>query len=317
MWPRGVWLLAARDRFDEAQARLQELMDAPDQRPDMLAVAALRVRDYETALRFFEADETVDRPRGDLIAHAEAALGAGRLELALTLADEAMSDFEAGFARLRRDVDRLSASDEVGVARLFLVAARVQLARAELDPQAKARAFGLSDRARALALAALLADVSDDTDDERLILAWRGTTAEWQAAYERLYRAYASASADGEVATRVAGLVAAEGALVEVEAELERLSTAAPRRVARREPASLEDVQAALPPDTALVEYQLVGHDLLVWMITRTTADAATSRHPNGEIARLAKAVQVGARTAGRDPAPTSWPPLCSRRRPP
>jgi CHAT domain-containing protein len=140
----------------------------------------------------------------------------------------------------------------------------------------------------------LLADVSEDTDDERLILSWRGTTAEWQTAFERLYRAYATAAADDEVAAQVAELVSAEAALVDVEAELESAATATatPRRGGRREPSFLADVQAALPPDTALIEYQLVRQDLLVWTITRTTADAATSRHPNGEIARLAKAVQ-------------------------
>jgi CHAT domain-containing protein len=297
VWPAAVGLLAARERIDEARARLRTLLDAPDLSADALAAAAVCVFDYETALRLFGPDTDAERAWTDVIEHAEAALGAGRIELAVTLTERAVRDFEARFGRLRRDVDRISVTDNVDVARLFLLAARVQLARAErFEPDAsaavRARAFELSDRARALALEALLADASGHTDDEALIRAARGRTAEWQAAHERLYRAYATAAADEEVAARIAELASAEDALVAVEAELDRAERAAPRSAPRSEPVSLADVQAALPPGAALIEYQLVGRDLLVWTITRTTADAAASRHPIGEIARLAKAVQ-------------------------
>jgi CHAT domain-containing protein len=293
--PRAVTILAARDRFDDAQTRLRELLAAPEQDPDFLAAAAVSARDYETALRLFGNEPVAGRPWYRVASHAEAALGAGRTELALTLIDMAVGDFEAGFAKLRRDVDRVLVSDDANVADLYLLAARAQLARAEQLPsdasEAKTRAFELSDRARALALAALLADASEDTHDERLILAWRRTTAEWQAAYERLYRGYLTAASDAEIAARVADLTSAEHALVEVEAELEAENTGA-RRVARREPPSLTDIQEALPQNAALIEYQLDRRELIVWAITRTTADATTSRHPRGEIARLARAVQ-------------------------
>jgi CHAT domain-containing protein len=291
-----VSILMARDRVDDAQARLTELLDDPDQDRDLLAYSAVAARDYETALRLFGTEPGSARPWYEVATHADAALGAGRIELALMLIDTAVRDFEAQFARLRRDVDRVSASDDVNVADLYLLAARAQLARADQRdsdaPAAKARAFELGDRARALALAALLADASDHTDDERLILAWRRTTAEWQAAYERLYRGYVTAAADDEITARVADLTSAEHALVEVEAELESEQRGAPGRVARLEPPSLADIQEALPHDAALLEYQLVRRDLIVWAITRTTADATTSRHPRGEIARLARAVQ-------------------------
>jgi CHAT domain-containing protein len=296
-WPREVMNLAAQDRFDEARARLHELLDLPGQRPQRLALAAVSARDYDTALRLFGNEADTGRPWTDLLGHSEAALGAGQIQLALTLTDAAVRDFEERFGRLRRDVDRVAVSDNTQVARLYLLAARALLARAEQSEseagsEIRARAFELSDRVRALALAALLADASDHTDDEQLILAWRRTTAEWQAAYERLYRAYVTAAAEDEVAARVADLTSAEDALVAVEADLETKSTSAPRRTARREPPGLGDIQQALPPDTALIEYQLAGRDLLIWTITRTTADATTSRQPAGEIARLAKAVQ-------------------------
>lgn len=168
--------------------------------------------------------------------------------IALTLTDAAVRDFEERFGRLRRDVDRVAVSDNTQVAKLYLLAARAQLARAEelkgvAASEITARAFELSDRARALALVALLADASDHTEDEELVLAWRRTTAEWQAAYERLYRAYATAAAEDDVAARVADLTSAEEALVEVEAELETKRRSAPRRAARREPSVLGDLR--------------------------------------------------------------------------
>jgi CHAT domain-containing protein len=292
----AVSILVARDRFDEAQARLRNLLEDADQYRDLLASSAVEARDYDAALRLFASEPESGRPWYRIARHAEAALGVGRIELALTLIETAVRGFEAQFARLRRDVDRLSASDDVNVADLYLLAARSHLARAEqLDaevPAAKARAFELSDRARALALAALLADVSDHTDDERLILAWRRTSAEWQAAYDRLYRGYVTAAADDDITALIADLTLAEHALVEVEAELESAQTVRPRRVAGLELPSLADIQEALPHDAVLLEYQLVRRDLIVWAITRTSADATISRHARGEIARLARAVQ-------------------------
>jgi CHAT domain-containing protein/tetratricopeptide (TPR) repeat protein len=284
--PHAVIILAARDRFDEAQARLRKLAADPEQRRDLLAAAAVRARDYETALRLFGTEPEAALPWTDVLDHADAALGAGRTDLALSLADRAVRDFEARFARLRRDVDRIAVADDVKIAALYLVAARTQLAA-----EATAPAFAFSDRARALTLDALIADASDDTDDERLVLAWRRATSEWQGAHDRLQRAFAGEGDDGEIAAGVDCLAAAERGLVEVEAELERVGRR-PQRVARHEPPGLGDVQAALPEDAVLLEYQLVGRDLLVWMVTRRTAAATESRYRFGELARLGKAVQ-------------------------
>lgn len=299
--PWRVFIWAARDRFEEAQAALRALLDAPEPSKDRLASAAVRAQDYETALRLFGREPDTERPLAELLDYAEAALGAGEIDLAVALTDRAVGHFEERFGRLRRDVDRLAVSDNSEVAGLYLLAARAQLARAQqleagADPAAaskvRARAFELSDRARALALAALLADASDDTDDERLILAWRQATTEWQSAYERLNRAYVTTAGEEDVRSRIAELASAEDQLVEVEAEIEGSKARMPSRAGRREPAVLEDVQRALPPDAALVEYELVDRDLLVWTITRRSASAVTSRHATGAIARLAKAVQ-------------------------
>ena len=240
----------------------------------------------------------------NVLDHVEAALGTGHIELARTLTDEAVDHFEERFGRLRRDVDRLAVADDTQVAALYLLVARAQLAGAEqlgsdTDSTTTARVFELSDRARALALAALLADGSDQTDDEQLILHWRTASAEWQAADERLDRAYATEAAD-DVAVRIADLSSAEAALVEVEADIEAQHATVPFD-ARPELPGLEHIQRALPPDTALVEYQLDNRQLLIWTITRTTANATLSRLPTGRIARLARAVQ---RSCANAPGP-------------
>ena len=228
--PWRVFIWAARDRLEEARAAFDALVDAPEPSTYMLAMAAVSAQDYETALRLFAREPDAERPWDELLDHAEAALGAGEIELAVTLTDRAVGDFEERFSRLRRDVDRIAVSDNTRVASLYLLAARAQLARAEqletgADPAAaskvRAQAFELSDRARALTLAALLADASDHTDDERMILAWRQATSEWQAAYDRLYRAYVTSAGDEDVSGRIAELSSAEEQLVEVEAELE------------------------------------------------------------------------------------------------
>ena len=297
--PWRVYIWAARDRLEEARAAFDALVDAPEPSTYMLAMAAVGAQDYETALRLFAREPDAERPWDELLDHAEAALGAGDIELAVTLTDRAVGDFEERFSRLRRDVDRIAVSDNTRVASLYLLATRAQLARAEqletgADPAAaskvRAQAFELSDRARALTLAALLADASDHTDDERMILAWRQATSEWQAAYDRLYRAYVTTAGEEDVRGRIAELASAE--------ERARRGRGRARRSEGendepqpppREPAALEDVQRALPPDAALVEYELVDRDLLVWTITRRLSERgdeppSSRRHlPPGE----------------------------------
>ncbi|HEY2436110.1 MAG TPA: CHAT domain-containing protein, partial [Solirubrobacteraceae bacterium] len=300
-----VVFLAARDRFDEAQARLQELADTPEQRAELYGIAALRARDYETALRHFGTEPDLSRPWPDLLDHAEAAFGAGEVGLAVTLTDEAVRVFEARLDRLRRDVDRVAACDDTRIAKLYLLAAQAQLASqssSDGGPERRARAFELSDRGRTLALTALLADASDESDGEQLILAWRQVTSEWQGAHDRLFRAYVTAAGEEEINGRIAALASAEHRLVEVEAQLEDSRGRGRSPTGRSATNVLQDVQEALPRDAALVEYQLVNRDLVVWTVTRTTASAHTSTHATGAVARLAKAAQRGC--ANGEPGP-------------
>lgn len=300
-----VSFLAACDRIDEAQKRLWELLDASEQSADICAIAALRAHDYDTALRFFGSEPDLSRPWNDLANHAEAAFGAGQFELAVTLTDHAVHGFEELLAGIRRDADRVAACDDDRVTSLYHLAARAQLESepgSEDAPERRARAFELSDRARTLAVAALLADASRDTQDERLTLAWRQATSEWEAASDRLYRAYVSATGDEEIGDRIARLASAERQLVEVEAELEESHPSGRPVTGHPATSALQDAQEALPRNAALVEYQLVGSDLLIWTVTRTTASAHTSSHKTGTIARLAKAVQRGC--SNGDPGP-------------
>lgn len=303
-----VHILAARGRIDQAQERVRALLDAREESAETLASAALHARDYDTALRLIGSEPDLDRSWSDLVDHAEAAFGAGEIELAASLTDHAVHCFERHLGALGRDVDRVAACDDTRVALLYLLAARAQLASrpgSDDAPERRARAFELSDRARTLTLAALLADASDHTEDERLILAWRQTTSEWQAAYDRLCRAYIVAEPEDEIGHRISALGSAEHLLVDVEAELENSRAHVQRPAPRPATSALRDIQDALPRNAALVEYQLVNRDLLIWTVTRTTASAHTSRHERGAVARLAKAVQRGC--ANGEPGPEAF----------
>ena len=112
-----------------------------------------------------------DRPWYQAATRRIAALGAGRIELALVLID-AVRGFEEQFARLRRDVDRISASDDTNV-RTSTCSRRAHSwrGRRSTPPTLPRPRRGRSSQrpGAALALAALLADASDHTEDEGLI----------------------------------------------------------------------------------------------------------------------------------------------------
>ena len=86
-----------------------------------MATLAVRARDYETAAALFAevGDDDAERSWPDLLDRAEAALGAGDHEGAVELAEVAVGQFEEQFARLRRDADRVMASDDIKVAALY------------------------------------------------------------------------------------------------------------------------------------------------------------------------------------------------------
>jgi CHAT domain-containing protein len=301
----GIMILAALDRFDEARMRLRRLLDSAEGPKEFFAPLAVRARDYATAIELFSGALDADRDRGwwELADHAEAALGAGDPALAVSLADAAVEDFETRFAGLHRDADRVLASDDAAAAHLYLIAAQAQLALAERtdhaaatvpEEDARERAFQLSDRARSLALAALVADVSGEEVDDVLVRAWRLAAAEWQAAYERLHSAYVREAPEDEVARAIGAMVPVEAAIVAVEAEVEDRAPAALERHRRSQPPTtrLSEVQGALPVGAALLEYQLLDHDLLVWAVTAHSVVHAAKEAPGGEIARLVNAVR-------------------------
>ena len=300
----GVMILAASDRLDEARTRLRRLLDSAEVPKEFYAPLAVRARDYAAAIELFSG-RLAARDRGwwELADHAEAALGAGDPALAASLADAAVEDFETRFAGLHRDADRVLASDDVAAAHLYLIAAQAQLALGERTDHACAtlvaedtreRAFQLGDRARSLALAALVADVSGDEVDDVLARAWRQAAAEWQAAYERLHSAYVREAPEEEVARAIGAMVPVEHAIVAVEAEIEeRVPGALERHRRLQAPTTLlSDIQAALPAGAALLEYQLLDRDLLVWAVTSDSVVHAAKRVPSGEIARLVNAVR-------------------------
>lgn len=296
----AVTVLAATGRFDAARALLHDLLPSAQGPPQAYAPLAVSARDYATALELFDRAPKGPWPRfwPELASHAAAAVGAGDIPRGVSLADAAVADFEARFAGLHRDADRVLASDDMWAAYLFLTAAQAKLALvAQADDAAaetaRGRAFELADRARSLALGALVADVSGEDVSDALVRSWRQAAAEWQAGYERLHRAYVRESPAEVVAEAIEAMVPLELKLTTVEAEVEERAPEALARHRRPQPPTrLQDVQAALPAGAVLLEYQLFDRDLLLWAVTADAVAYRATSTDSAAIARLTNTVQ-------------------------
>ena len=84
----------------------------------------------------------------------------------------------------------------------------------------------------------------------------------------------------------------AEDEVVAVEADVEaRAPHALTRRAKAEPPVGLRHVQERLPAGVALVDYQVIDRELMVWAVTGSTAGHALVHRPNGALARLVHAV--------------------------
>jgi hypothetical protein len=273
-------------REEEARACFREVRDSGLVPDDLLASLALRAREYEAAEALAPARDVPDPSWSDLADRAELALETGDHAGALAHADDAIGRFEPLVGRLGRDPDRLAACDDVKATSLYLVAARAALAGGAL-----ARSFELSDRGRSLALATLVRGAAEAAPgDDALRRRWQQAATEWSAAFERLLGAY-DGEDDAAGAAAAAVLTRADEALVAVEADVEARDPAA-LASARRLPApvALADVQGALPEDGCLLQYHVVGRELLVWGVTRKRIEGARRRLDTAGVEALAGA---------------------------
>ena len=272
-------VLIAAGRRAEARQHTARLAAEGTLGDDLLALLALRADDHATAAaalaRTGEDAGTATDWRTALTG-AELAQGAGLPGRALELADHGIALFEAGMARLVRDTDRVAAADDPSAASLYMVAttACLQLAgTAAGTDDYRARAFAYTERARSLALDALLdEDVLAGSPDAGR---WREAAATWAADVDRLL-AGIDASPPVDTFPLLAAADASEAVLRRFETELERSrSGLLVRRARPRAPVELRSVQERLAPGTGLLEYHAVGDDLVVAAVTRDGIELA------------------------------------------
>lgn len=272
-------VLIAADRRAEAREHTTRLAAEGTLADDLLALLALRADDHATAAaalaRTGEDPATATDWRTALTG-AELARGAGRPDRALELADHGIALFEAGMARLVRDTDRVAAADDPSAASLYMVAtsACLELARtAAGTDDFRARAFAYTERARSLALDALLDEdgFAGSPDAGR----WREAAATWAADVDRLL-AGIDASPPADTRPLLAAADASEAVLRRFEAGLDRSRPGLLVRRARpRAPVELRSVQERLSPGTGLLEYHAIGDDLVVAAVTHDGIELA------------------------------------------
>ncbi|HET9444392.1 MAG TPA: CHAT domain-containing protein, partial [Acidimicrobiales bacterium] len=226
------------------------------------------------------------RPWDDLAQRAEIAAGLGRPHDAGPLAARAVELFEHHLARLTRDVLRITATDDSMVAGLYTTGVRVALDQDGGDAGVAA-SFRLSDRCRGIALADLLAQDEAAGADPATVAAVRG----WNRSGAELARTFEELGSwrGGDPAAVRRRIAEAEAAVDDAEAAVARL---APTLFAarRRPPPSpgLDEVQALLPPGTALVQYHAYDDLLVTWAVTAGGARALRARAVTGELSALA-----------------------------
>lgn len=314
--PRLRWLglltLCRRGRYDEARVLLAAMHAAPVGNETLLeGMLALRARDFAAAQAWFARnDAATDRATMhwmDLLDRAESALENQRAADARDLAQLAIARLEAHIDALARDADRLLAGDDIKAAALYQIAARacIDLAQAhdtrgEHDAARTARDAGLAytDRGQALGLprGASMASVAEAGDDAA-VRPWQQAAAEQATAYQRYLAALAMD--DGAPVDALAeALTQAERNLVEIEARLPDARNTALQRWGRLEPLAPGAAAACLPADTCLLQYHLVGRDVVAWgASTRATHGVYTrlaGRPIDGAIERVVHACSLG-----------------------
>ncbi|HEX5161374.1 MAG TPA: CHAT domain-containing protein [Steroidobacteraceae bacterium] len=301
-----VLALNAWGKRAEALAAYREVIKDPALQESALASLALRAGDFAHARKLFASMPLPGNgPRGsswrDFTDRAEAELEGGDPAAALSHAMHGIEDLEAAMAGLTRHSDRLEVSDDISVAGLYQYASRARLAlAAAADSRGDAaaaeeqrrEALALADRHRSLALPMEISMQADATRDP-LTLRWRQASTEHVTAFQRLLAALMARSEQVQAATEALGR--AERELAAIEAELDASQRPVHASVASKFRAA--DLQAQLPPQAVLLEYQIVGRDLVAFAVTATRVYAQFTRLPRGiegRVNRLLRACAAG-----------------------
>jgi CHAT domain-containing protein len=310
--PKYAWMavliLGAWGRREEARARFDRIRASGALPLTQLAPLALRAGAHETSDQLF-GELPADATTGwsDLSDHAEAALGSGDPRRALDFALRGIAQFEAAVARLSRDSDRIAATDDIGAASVYQLAARACLALAdapELRDQPdqriawKGRSFEIGEQARSLTLRILMRELADSgASSEPRFRRLHQAATERSTAYDRLLAAHERNDLE-EVRRRETQLAAAEAVLAEIESDI------GPRRAEPWDAAhvspqfTVADAQRALPPDGCVIAYHMVGRDFMRWGVSARSIEASHERFPRhiveGLISRLLQACSAG-----------------------
>jgi len=301
-------VLASQQRFAEARERYDRHVATRDRiggagmlarllggdqvarlRRDQLSedlAFAVRLREWDAARaaaedlaaeagpRWYDADP---RPWSVLSDLGEMLEGQGRLHEALARYEEAAAAFEAARGRIGGQGLRGALAAGKDVQWLSFLATRCALRLADEEPAAaraaEARAFAFAERGRARVLLDLMARGAARPGGEReppLRRRWRELGVRLDAAAQALQRRQGPGGDAAEVAALEREVQDGQAALRAIEDELDRTDPGWLGGVrASGEVAPLEDVAAALPPGTALLQWAFLGDDLLAWAITR------------------------------------------------
>jgi CHAT domain-containing protein len=291
----AVLVLCACGKHEEARALLERVRAERSIDGDLVPDLALRARDFATAWRLFrEMDEKDPHAKLswiDFLNRTEAALECGDANAALRFGLRARDAFEAAVNRLPRDPDRVAACDDIKAGALYLLLSRVYLA---LDDHALG--FNMADRGHALALPRLGALRENAGLGARMRL-WQQAATDQATAYQRVLAALARAGGEpGE--DKAQSLSRAEEKLNKIEASFDAAERASLVSAQRQRDTVLAELQSLLPHDACLLEYQLVGRDLMTWAVTRSSIRgkyARLSGRPlDGAVRRLVYACAAG-----------------------
>lgn len=298
-----VLALNAWGKRAEALAAYREVIKDPALQESALASLALRAGDFAYARKLLASlPLPQDPPRGsswrDLADRAEAEVEGGDLAAAVAFADRGIADLEAAMAGLTRHSDRLEVCDDISVASLYQYASRARLGLAAAADargdnataeEQRRQAFALADRHRSLALPMEISLQATAARDP-LTLRWRQASTEHVTAFQRLLAALMARSDQVKSATET--LSAAERELAAIEAELDAKSMH-PLRAAGAGEFRAADLQAQLPPQAVLLEYQIVGRDLVAFAVTATRVHAQVTRLPRGVEGRVSRLLRA------------------------
>jgi CHAT domain-containing protein/tetratricopeptide (TPR) repeat protein len=193
----------------------------------------------------------------------------GDLRNALAYYDDAIAQLEARRSLLTRDELKTALASDKGAQYLYFLAARAALKAGE-----KARAFHYVESGRSRALLDLLAATHSSKplaeQSDTALGQWRQLNAQLALRRGLLAQARGKSPPDpDEVNTLTRQITASEEALRHVEAELARTHPNFQQAISvAGRIISLDEACAALPCDTALLEYAFLGEDLIAWAIT-------------------------------------------------